>query len=101
MPKAIKPPDDQFDYTSSTEPLSVRELYEEFLLALAENPDHIAVSEERTDTEIRLTAVCHPDDVGKIVGRNGACLQECTRLLNRIEGRRHMKVSLHVPRIPR
>ena len=105
MPNATTPPETpgrspQFDYVDHTEALTPRELYEEFLLALVEpkNRASVSVSEERRNDEIVLTAHCHPEDVGKIVGKKGSCLTECTKLLNRTTGRDHLRVSLRVPR---
>lgn len=105
MPNATTPPETpgrspQLDYVDHTEALTPRELYEEFLLALVDpkNRASVSVSEERRNDEIILTAHCHPEDVGKIVGKKGSCLTECTKLLNRTTGRDHLRVSLIVPR---
>lgn len=105
MDRATTPPEapersPRLEYVDHTEALTPRELYEEFLLALVEpkNRACVSVSEERRKDEIILTAHCHPEDVGKIVGKKGSCLTECTKLLNRTTGRDHLRVSLKVPR---
>jgi predicted RNA-binding protein YlqC (UPF0109 family) len=105
MPSATTPPENpgrspQLDYVDHTEALTPRELYEEFLLALVDpkNRACVSVGEERRQDEIILTAHCHQEDVGKIVGKKGSCLEECTKLLNRTTGRDHLKVRLVVPR---
>jgi predicted RNA-binding protein YlqC (UPF0109 family) len=92
----------QFDEVpeGDIEPLSTRELYQEFLLALVEpeTRNAIYVSERRENGRLFLTAHCHPKDIGKLVGKEGKCLEEMTRVLNRIEGRNRIQVALDVAR---
>lgn len=82
------------------EALTTQELYEEFLIALVD-PDkrqHVRVEEERVADKLILTVFCHSADIGKVVGKEGKCLEECTKLLNRIEGRNRVVVELRLNR---
>jgi predicted RNA-binding protein YlqC (UPF0109 family) len=45
---------------------------------------------------LQLTVHCHPADIGKCIGKEGKCLEEMTRVLNRIEGRNRVQVALEV-----
>ena len=98
MPSVAKKPrtGPQFEPIDDTEALSTCELYQEFLIALVdpENRKHVYVSDNTVGDTINLIAHCHPDDIGKVVGKEGKCLEEMTKVLNRIEGRNHLKVHL-------
>lgn len=45
---------------------------------------------------LQLTVHCHPADIGKCIGKEGKCLEDMTRVLNRIEGRNRIQVALEV-----
>ena len=49
----------------------MRNLIEFILLHIVQNPDDVAVAEEEVDGRFIYTISVHPDDVGRVIGRNG------------------------------
>lgn len=49
----------------------MRNLIEFILLHIVENPDEVKVTEEEVDGRFIYSVSVHPDDVGRVIGRNG------------------------------
>ncbi|MBU5267827.1 KH domain-containing protein [Virgibacillus proomii] len=49
----------------------MRTLIETIVTSLVDHPEEIKVTEAEEDTKIVYHLSVHPDDVGKVIGRNG------------------------------
>ena len=59
---------------------SVTEMVEYLAKALSENPESVSIEEEITDEGITLRLLLHPDDKGRIIGKNGRVAQSIRSL---------------------
>jgi predicted RNA-binding protein YlqC (UPF0109 family) len=76
---------------SDTDPLAIADLLTEVVRALVDVPENVSVDEkgEETTTSLLMISV-HPDDVGKVLGRDGKtikALREVFSKIARVEGR--------------
>lgn len=53
----------------------MRNLIEFILLHIVQNPDAVKVVEEEVDGRFIFTISVHPDDVGRVIGRNGRTIE--------------------------
>ena len=60
---------------------SVSEMVEYLAKALSENPDSVSIEEEDTEDGITLNLTLHPDDKGRIIGKNGRVAQSIRSLI--------------------
>ena len=60
---------------------SVSEMVEYLAKALSENPDSVSIEEENTEDGITLKLTLHPDDKGRIIGKNGRVAQSIRSLI--------------------
>lgn len=79
------------DENSDTDPLTLVDLLTEVVRALVDISKDVSVSEqgETTSTSLLLITV-HPDDVGKVVGKDGTTigiLKNLFQKIARVEGR--------------
>ena len=62
------------------DPLENTELLTEICRAIAEHPDRIEIKEYVTGDALDLRIICHPNDAGRIVGKNGETIQAIRRI---------------------
>ena len=61
---------------------SVREMVEYLAKALSEHPDSVSIEEEEdTEDGITLKLKLHPEDKGRIIGKNGRVAQSIRSLI--------------------
>lgn len=64
--------------------------------ALVDNPDAVAISRTVDEMGVLLTLTVHPDDMGKIIGRDGN-IAKALRTLLRVVGMKHnARVNLKI-----
>ena len=75
----------------------MKELVEYIARAIASNPDDVKVTEEQgEDGHIILRLSVHPDDKGKVIGRQGRVAQ-AMRVLLRVAGvKNDVRVTLEI-----
>jgi predicted RNA-binding protein YlqC (UPF0109 family) len=59
----------------------MKELVEYIARAIASYPDDVKVTEEEEDGQILIKLEVHPDDKGKVIGRQGRVAQAMRMLL--------------------
>ena len=74
----------------------MKELVESIARAIVSNPDDVQVTEETEDGEVVLRLTVHPDDKGKVIGRQGRVAQ-AMRVLLRVTGvKNDVRVTLKI-----
>ena len=63
---------------------------------LVEHPDAVSVTEVRRDEELMLELRVAPDDMGKVIGRQGRIAREIRKLLHACGQRSGMRVSVDI-----
>ncbi len=64
--------------------------------SLVDNPDSVAINRTVDEMGVLLTLTCHPDDMGKIIGKSGKTA-EALRILLRVVGMKHnARVNLKI-----
>jgi predicted RNA-binding protein YlqC (UPF0109 family) len=63
----------------------MKELVEYVARAIATIPDDVKVTEEEVDGQVVIRLEVHPDDKGKVIGRQGRVVQ-AMRVLLRVAG---------------
>jgi predicted RNA-binding protein YlqC (UPF0109 family) len=78
--------------TKDVEPLSLDELLNEVVLGLVDDPSSVVISEGGSDTPTSLLTIkVHPDDVSKVLGKQGSTIKNLRELFGKIaaaKGRR-------------
>ena len=75
----------------------MKELVEYIARAIASNPDDVRVTEEQTeDGHIILRLAVHPDDKGKVIGRQGRVAQAMRGLLRVAGVKNNVFVTLEI-----
>ncbi len=69
----------------------------EFVLqALAAHPERVSVAELYGRQTILLEARCHPDDLGRIIGKNGKTVGALRVLLSSLASKHQRKAALEI-----
>ena len=63
---------------------------------LVEHPEAVSVSERQEDGETLLELRVAPDDMGKVIGRQGRIAKEIRTLMRSVAQRRGTKVSVEI-----
>ena len=75
----------------------MRELVEYIAKTIASNPDEVKVTEEEdSEGHITIRLEVHPDDKGKVIGRQGRVAQAMRTLLRVAAVKRDVRVSLEI-----
>lgn len=61
----------------------MRNLIEFILLHIVQFPDEVKVTEEESEGRFTYTISVHPDDVGRVIGRNGRTI-DAIRSLSKV-----------------
>lgn len=64
--------------------------------ALADHPEDIAVSELQGKRTIVLEMRCHPDDMGRLIGKSGRTINAMRTLLETMAAKQKQKSVLEV-----
>ena len=63
---------------------------------LVENPDAVTVTEVEGDQELTLELRVDPDDMGKVIGRQGRIAKEIRALMRSVAQRQGKKLSVDI-----
>jgi predicted RNA-binding protein YlqC (UPF0109 family) len=75
----------------------MKELVEYIAKTLASNPDHVIVTEDADgDGYITIRLEVHPDDKGKIIGRQGRVAQALRTLLRVAAVKQDIRITLEI-----
>ncbi|MGE4545214.1 MAG: KH domain-containing protein [Pedobacter sp.] len=75
----------------------MKELIEFIARSLVENPDAVSVSEELgEDGSVLLKLAAAPEDMGRIIGKQGRTAKAMRTLLNAKATRESKRASLHI-----
>ena len=64
--------------------------------SLVEHPDDVTVTEVQGTDELTLELRVHPDDMGKVIGRQGRIAKEIRTLVRSCAQRTGVKVSVDI-----
>jgi uncharacterized protein len=74
----------------------MKALVEYLIKSLADQPDQVALAEHETDDSILLELRISPDDVGKIIGKNGNTINAIRTILQAAASSHKKRVKLEV-----
>jgi uncharacterized protein len=74
----------------------MKALVEYLVKSLADQPDQMALAEHETDDSILLELKISPDDVGKIIGKNGNTINAIRTILQAAASSHKKRVKLEV-----
>ena len=63
---------------------------------LVDDPDAVSVTEVQGDQELTLELRVAPDDMGKVIGRQGRIVKEIRILMKAVAQRKGKKVSVEI-----
>lgn len=61
-------------------------LLETLVRALVDNPDAVRVTEKRRDSQVILTLEVAPDDIGRVIGRQGRIIKAIRKVIRTTTG---------------
>ena len=64
--------------------------------SLVEHPDDVTVTEKQGADELTLELRVAPDDMGKVIGRQGRIVKEIRILMKAVDQRKGKKVSVEI-----
>lgn len=74
----------------------MKELVEHIARTIASHPDEVKVTEEEEDGEIVIKLEVHPDDKGKVIGRQGRVAQAMRVLIRVAAVKEETRASLEI-----
>jgi len=74
----------------------MKELVEHIARTIASHPDDVKVTEEEEDGEILIKLEVHPDDKGKVIGRQGRVAQAMRVLIRVAAVKEETRASLEI-----
>ena len=74
----------------------MKALVEYLVKSLADQPDQVALAEHETDESILLELRISPDDIGKIIGKNGNTINAIRTVLQAAAASQKKRVKLEV-----
>jgi uncharacterized protein len=74
----------------------MKALVEYLVKSLADHPDQVALGEHETDDSILLELKISPDDIGKIIGKNGNTINAIRTVLQAAASSQKKRVKLEV-----
>ena len=63
---------------------------------LVDNPDDVTVTEREDETETVFELRVHPDDMGKVIGRQGRIAREIRALMRSVAQRQGKRISVDI-----
>jgi uncharacterized protein len=80
--------------------MTVKELVESIAKALVDFPEEVHVTEEENGHSLLLRLEVHPDDMGKVIGRNGKIAKAMRSVVYAAGTNRQKRVQLDIGRQP-
>ncbi len=74
----------------------MKELVEEIAKALVDSPEDVVVEETVEDDRIILKLTVAPDDMGKVIGKQGRIAKAIRTVLKSVSIKENKKVSLEI-----
>ncbi len=74
----------------------MKELIEYVVKTLVDHPDEIRIAEINGERTIVFELRCHPDDVGKVIGKSGKTVGAIRTLLSTVAARQNKRAMLEV-----
>lgn len=74
----------------------MKELVEYIVRALVDHPNDVRLTEVDGERTVILELRCHPDDVGKVIGKSGKTVGAIRTLLSTAAARRNKRAMLEV-----
>lgn len=72
----------------------LEEALEHLVRGIVEHPDDVRVRARRLRSGRVLEVRVHPDDLGKVIGRNGRTARALRTVIGALAGGRHVRVDL-------
>ena len=74
----------------------MKELIEYVVKALVDHPDDLRIAEIEGERTIVYELRCHPEDVGKVIGKSGKTVGALRTLLSTVAARQNRRAMLEV-----
>ncbi|NCD33328.1 MAG: KH domain-containing protein [Spartobacteria bacterium] len=74
----------------------MKDLIEHVIKALVDHPDQICITELDGEKTIIFELRCHPEDVGKVIGKNGKTVSAIRTLLSTAAAKHGRRAMLEV-----
>ncbi len=74
----------------------MKELIEYVVKVLVDHPEDIRISEIEGERTIVFELRCHPEDVGKVIGKSGKTVGAIRTLLSTVAARQNRRAMLEV-----
>ncbi|NLB65170.1 MAG: KH domain-containing protein [Lentisphaerae bacterium] len=74
----------------------MKELIEYVVRELVDHPDELRLSEIEGERTVVFELRCHPDDIGKVIGKNGKTVSALRTLLSTVAARQNRRAMLEV-----
>ena len=74
----------------------MKELIEYVVKALVDHPDDLRIAEIEGERTIVYELRCHPEDVGKVIGKSGKTVGALRTLLSTVAARQNKRAMLEV-----
>ena len=74
----------------------MKELIEFVVKALVDHPDDLRIAEIEGERTIVFELRCHPEDVGKVIGKSGKTVGAIRTLLSTVAARQNKRAMLEV-----
>ena len=74
----------------------MKELIEFVVKTLIDHPDELRIAEIEGERAIVFELRCHPDDVGKVIGKSGKTVGALRTLLSTVAARQNRRAMLEV-----
>ena len=74
----------------------MKELIEYVVKALVDHPDDLRITEIEGERTIVFELRCHPEDVGKVIGKSGKTVGAIRTLLSTVAARQNKRAMLEV-----
>jgi uncharacterized protein len=74
----------------------MKELIEYVVKTLVDHPDELRIAEIEGERTIVFELRCHPDDVGKVIGKSGKTVGALRTLLSTVAARQNRRAMLEV-----
>ena len=74
----------------------MKELVEVIAKALVDNPDEVVVEEEKNGRNVTLTLHVAPDDMGKVIGKQGRIAKAIRGVVKAASARENLRVDVDI-----
>ncbi len=74
----------------------MKELLEYIVPQIVNNPDEVAIKKTEQDGIIYLTISTHPDDIGRVIGKNGKVINSLRQIARIIAIKNGVRVNIDI-----